>query len=51
MEVGLGVNVEKTKYMLLSHHQNVGQNCDTKITNSSFDNVSVQISGNIINKI
>jgi hypothetical protein len=23
-EVGLEINVEKTKYMLLSHHQNVG---------------------------
>jgi hypothetical protein len=25
-EVGLEINVEKTKYMLLFHHQNVGQN-------------------------
>jgi hypothetical protein len=25
-EVGLQINVEKTKYMLLSHHQNVGEN-------------------------
>jgi hypothetical protein len=25
-EVGLQVNVEKTKYILLSHHQNGGQN-------------------------
>jgi hypothetical protein len=25
-EVGLEINVDKTKYMLLSHHQNVGQN-------------------------
>jgi hypothetical protein len=25
-EVGLEINVNKTKYMLLSHHQNVGQN-------------------------
>jgi hypothetical protein len=24
--VGLEINVEKTKYMLLSHHQNVGRN-------------------------
>jgi hypothetical protein len=30
-EVGLEINVEKTKYMLLSHHQNVGQNRDIKI--------------------
>jgi hypothetical protein len=24
-EVGLEINIEKTKYMLLSHHRNVGQ--------------------------
>jgi hypothetical protein len=29
-EVGLEINVEKTKYMLLSRHQNVGQNRDIK---------------------
>jgi hypothetical protein len=27
-EVGLDVNTEKTKYMLLSRHQNAGQNHD-----------------------
>jgi hypothetical protein len=27
---------EKTKYMLVSHHQNAGQNRDIKITNRSF---------------
>jgi hypothetical protein len=32
-EVGLEVNTEKTKYMLLSHQQNAGQNHDTKIGN------------------
>jgi hypothetical protein len=30
-EVGLEINVDKTKYMLLSHHQNAGQNWDIKI--------------------
>jgi hypothetical protein len=30
LEVGLEVNTEKTKYMLLSRHQNVGQNYDIK---------------------
>jgi len=25
-EVGLDVNTENTKYMVISHHQNVGQN-------------------------
>jgi hypothetical protein len=39
-EVGLEIYIEKTKYMLLSHHQNAGQNWDLKIANRSFDNVS-----------
>jgi hypothetical protein len=26
MEIGLEVNTEKTKYMIISHHQNGGQN-------------------------
>jgi hypothetical protein len=28
MEIGLEINAEKTKYMLLSRHWNVGQNQD-----------------------
>jgi hypothetical protein len=39
-EVGLEVNPEKTKYMLLSCHQNAGQNYDRKIGNRSFENVT-----------
>jgi hypothetical protein len=39
-DVGLEINVEKTKYMLLSRHQNVGQNGDIKIANRSFANMS-----------
>jgi hypothetical protein len=39
-EIGLDINVENTKYMLLSRHQNVGQNRDIKITNRLFENVS-----------
>jgi hypothetical protein len=39
-EVNLEINVEKTKYMLLSRHQNVGQNRDIKTANRSFENVS-----------
>jgi hypothetical protein len=39
-EVGLEINIEKTKYMLISCHQNVGQNRDIKIANKSFENVS-----------
>jgi hypothetical protein len=41
-EVGLEVqvNTEKSNYMLLSCHQNAGQNHDIKIGNRSFENVS-----------
>jgi hypothetical protein len=35
-EVGLDVNVEKTKYMLVSRHLNLGQNQDIPITNRTF---------------
>jgi hypothetical protein len=35
-EVGLEVNAVQTKYMLLSHHQNAGQNHDINIANISF---------------
>jgi hypothetical protein len=40
-EVGLEINVENTKYMLLSRHQNAGQDRDIKIANRSFENVSL----------
>jgi hypothetical protein len=39
-EVGLEVNVEKTKYMLVSQDQNAGQNREIEIGNRSFENVS-----------
>jgi hypothetical protein len=39
-EVGLEVNVEKTKYMLVSRGQNAGQNREIKIGNRSFETVS-----------
>jgi hypothetical protein len=39
-EVGLEINVDKPKYMLLSRHQNAGQNLDTKIANRVFENVA-----------
>jgi hypothetical protein len=41
-EVGLKVNSEKTKYMLMSHHQNAGQNHNIRMADRSFENV-VQI--------
>jgi hypothetical protein len=39
-EVGLAVNVEKTKYMLVSRDQNAGQSREIIIGNRSFENVS-----------
>jgi hypothetical protein len=39
-EVGLEINVDKSKYMLLSRQQNVGQNRDIKTANRSFENMS-----------
>jgi hypothetical protein len=39
-EVGLEVNIEKTKYMLLSRRQNIGQNHDIKIADRCFENVA-----------
>jgi hypothetical protein len=38
---GLEINLEKTKYMLLSRHQNAGQNRDIKTANMSVQNVSL----------
>jgi hypothetical protein len=39
-QVGLEVNTEETKYMLLSRHQKAGQNHDIKIANRWFENVN-----------
>jgi hypothetical protein len=39
-DVGLEANAEKTKNMLLSHHQNAGQNHDMKIAYRYFENVA-----------
>jgi hypothetical protein len=39
-ELGLEINAEESQYMLLSRHQNVGQNLNIKIANRSFGNVS-----------
>jgi sorting nexin-29 len=39
-EVGLEINIEETKHMLLSHQHNVSQNRDIKRANRSFENVS-----------
>jgi hypothetical protein len=39
-DVGLLVNAERTKYILLSDHQNTCQIHDIKITNRYFENVA-----------
>jgi hypothetical protein len=40
-EVSLEVNTEKTKYLLMSCHQNAGQNHNIKIINESFENLGM----------
>jgi hypothetical protein len=37
-EVGLEVNAEKTKYLFMFHHQNVGENHNLMIANKFFEN-------------
>jgi hypothetical protein len=39
-EAGLEVNAEKTKYMLMPHHQNEKQNQYIQIANRFFENVA-----------
>jgi hypothetical protein len=39
-DVGLEINAEKTKYMIMSHHTNSGQNQNIRIANESFENVA-----------
>jgi hypothetical protein len=39
-EVGLEVNPEKTKYMLMSRSHKTGQNYSIKIANRSFEDVA-----------
>jgi hypothetical protein len=36
----LEINAEKTKYMIMSRHQNSGQNQNIRIANESFENVA-----------
>jgi hypothetical protein len=50
-EVGPEVNTQRTKYMLMSRHQNSGQNHNIKIGNRSFENVAqFEYLGNDSNK-
>jgi hypothetical protein len=39
-DVGLEMNAEKTKYMIMSRHQNSGQNQNTRIANELFGSVA-----------
>jgi hypothetical protein len=39
-DVGLEINVEKTKYMIISHHPNSGQKQNIRIANVLFQNVA-----------
>jgi hypothetical protein len=50
-EVGLDVNAEKTKHMLMSRHQNSWQNNNIKIANRHFENLAkLKYSGTIATK-
>jgi hypothetical protein len=39
-DTGLENNAQKTKYMIMSHHPNSGQNQNTRIANESSENVA-----------
>jgi ribosomal protein S2 len=39
-DIGLEINAEKTKYMIMSRHRNSGQNRIIRIANESFENVA-----------
>jgi hypothetical protein len=38
-DIGLEINAEKTKYMIMSRHPNSGQNQNIRMANESFENV------------
>jgi hypothetical protein len=39
-DIGLEINAEKTKYMIMSHHPNSGQNQNISIASESYGNVA-----------
>jgi hypothetical protein len=39
-DIGLEINAEKTKYVIMSHHPNSGQNQNIRIANESFEKVT-----------
>jgi hypothetical protein len=40
MDIGLEINAEKTKYMIMSRRPNSGQNQNIRIANESFENMA-----------
>jgi hypothetical protein len=50
-EIGLEVKLEKTKYMLLSRHQNAGQRYDIKIANRCFGTIEISANGSNKSKL
>jgi hypothetical protein len=38
-DVGIEINAEKTKYMIMSHRHNADQNQNIRTANESFENV------------
>jgi hypothetical protein len=39
-DIGLEINAEKTKYMIMSHYPSSGQNQNIRIANELFENVA-----------
>jgi hypothetical protein len=39
-DIGLQINAEKTKYVIMSRHPNSGQNQNIRIANKSFEKVA-----------
>jgi hypothetical protein len=39
-DIGLEINAEKTRYMIMSHHQNSGQNQNIRTGNELFENMA-----------
>jgi hypothetical protein len=40
-DIGLEINAEKTKYMIMSRNPNSGQNQNIRTANESFENVAI----------
>jgi hypothetical protein len=49
-EVGLEIKVERTNYILLSHHQSAGQNLDIKIVNTLFKSQFIYLRMTVTNQ-